>query len=313
MTTFAPVEADRLRRRPPALRPGARIALVAPAGPVRAERLASALEHCARFGFEAVPGSAIRQRTGYLAGDDAERLADLQRALDDPAIDGIWALRGGYGTMRLLPRLRLPPVPKAYIGFSDNTALHLWLDRAGMVSFHAPHPGADFTPLALDCFRRVLLRPEPAGILPQAPETPVRTLVGGSAEGTLVGGNLALVAALCGTPWQPDARGRILFLEDVGEAPYRLDRLLRQLELSGVLGNVAGLALGQFTECDGDPGDPDAIALLEEAAVRAGVPAVLGLPIGHVPDNWTLPLGVRAHLDADAGTLALLEAAVEGQ
>ena len=313
MTTFAPVEADRLRRRPPALRPGARIALVAPAGPVREERLATALEHCARFSFEAVPGSAIRQRTGYLAGDDAERLADLQRALDDPAIDAIWALRGGYGTMRLLPRLRLPPVPKAYIGFSDNTALHLWLDRAGMVSFHAPHPGADFPPLAMDCFRRVLLRPEPAGILPQAPETPVRTLVGGRAEGTLVGGNLALVAALCGTPWQPDARGRILFLEDVGEAPYRLDRLLRQLELSGVLGNVAGLALGQFTECDGDPGDPGAIALLEEAAVRAGVPAVLGLPIGHVPDNWTLPLGVRAHLDADAGTLALLEAAVEGQ
>lgn len=305
------IGADRPRRRPPTLGPGGRVALVAPAGPVTEARIAAALEHCARFRLEPVLGPSALAREGFLAGPDEQRLRDLQWALDDPRVDAVWALRGGYGTMRLLPRLRPPVSPRAFIGFSDNTALHLWLRRAGLVSFHAPHPGADLPPLAEDCFRRVLLSADPAGVLPLPPDAPVCTLVGGAAEGELVGGNLSLVAALCGTPWQAITRGRILFLEEVGEAPYRLDRLLRQLELAGVLEGVAGIAFGRFTDCAGDPGDPEAGALLAEAAERAGVPAVLGLPIGHVPDNWTLPLGVRARLDADAGTLELLEAAVE--
>lgn len=293
------------------LRPGARVALVAPAGPITEERLAAALADCGRLGLEPVISPGVLYHSGYLAGGDESRLRDLQQALDDPDIDAVWALRGGYGTMRLLARLRLPARAPAFLGFSDNTALHLWLDRAGIVSFHAPHPGGGLAPLSEDCLRRVLLGSGAAGVLPLPADPGIRTLVSGTAEGTLVGGNLALVGALCGTPWQAQTRGRILFLEDVGEAPYRIDRLLRQLELSGLIEEVAGLAFGRFTECDGDPGDPDATALLEEVAIRAAVPAVVGLPIGHVSENWTLPLGVRARLDATGGTLELLDSAVE--
>jgi muramoyltetrapeptide carboxypeptidase len=299
------------RRRPPRLQAGARVALVAPAGPVIEERVASACADCQRFGFIPALGRSVLERRGYLAGSDQARAADLQHAFDDPAIDAVWALRGGYGTMRLLPVLRPPRNARAFIGFSDNTALHLWLERAGMVSFHAPHPGSELPPVAEDCFRRVLMSGAAAGALPLPAGAAVHTLVAGAAEGELVGGNLAMVAALCGTPWQARTRGRILFLEDVGEAPYRLDRLLRQLELAGMVAEIAGLALGHFTECEPAEDEPDPLTLLQEFASRAGVPAVMGLPIGHVPANWTLPLGIRARLDADSGSLALLEPAVE--
>ena len=298
--------------RPPALRSGSRVGLVAPAGPVTEERIESALSMCAQLGLEPVLGEAVRRRRGFLAGSDAERLADLNGMLGDPAIDAVWALRGGYGTMRLLRGLLPPSRPRAYIGFSDNTAVHVRLLQAGLVSFHGPHAGGELPPLAEGCLRRVLFSAAPAGRLPlPATAPPPLTLVAGQAEGELVGGNLALLAALCGTPWQPSARGRLLFIEDVGEAGYRVDRLLRQLQLAGVLDGVAGLAGGRFTECGTAEDTVEVAATLREFAAELGVPAVLGFPIGHEPDNWTLPLGVRAWLDADAGSLSLLEPAVE--
>lgn len=297
-------------RRPPMLRPGARVGLVAPAGPVTEERISAALAHCTLLEVEPVLGHAVRERTAYLAGSDAARLADLMRMMHDPSIDAVWALRGGYGTMRLLRAFEPPAAPRLYLGFSDNTAIHLRLLAHGHVSFHGPHPGADLPPVALECLRRVLFDNSPAGVLPAGERSPT-PLVGGLAEGELVGGNLSLLAALCGTPWPLHARGRIVFFEEIGEPAYRVDRLLRQLELAGALEGAAGLALGQFTEC----GDAAEAALVEsvvrEFAQSLGVPAVLGLPIGHVAENWTLPLGVRARLDADAGTLSLLEPAVE--
>jgi len=299
-------------RRPPPLQPGARVGLVAPAGPVTEERVASALAQCRQLGLVPVLGAAARLRRGFLAGSDPERLADLAGMLHDPAIDAVWALRGGYGTMRLLSALHPPERPRAYLGFSDNTAIHLWLLRAGLVSFHGPHAGAELPALSEECLRRVLFTTSPAGPLPLPTDAPPPvTLLPGSAEGELIGGNLALVAALCGTPWQPRARGRILFIEDVGEPGYRVDRFLRQLQLAGVLDGVAGLAGGRFTECGTEEETAEVAATLREFAEELGVPAVLGFPIGHDPDNWTVPLGVRARLDADAGSLSLLEPAVE--
>ncbi|MBX6365255.1 MAG: LD-carboxypeptidase [Gemmatimonadetes bacterium] len=299
---------------PPHLFPGARIALVAPAGPVDAGRVDGAVARCRALGLEPVLGSAALERNGYLAGDDARRAADLQRAIDDPDIDGIWALRGGYGTMRLLPLLDLTPLverPKPFIGFSDNTALHLALARLGVVSYHGPHPMELVTPTTDACFRRVLFEPAPPGPLP-LPEDgpPVRTLVAGVAEGPLVGGNLALAAAVCGTPAAMTSEGKIVFLEDVGEPVYRLDRMLMQLRLAGALDGAVGLALGRFTEVEPQRSDRPMEALFLELAESLGVPAVLGLPIGHAPDNWTVPLGVRARLDAGAGTLSVVEPAV---
>lgn len=296
--------------RPPRLREGSRVALVAPAGPIAEERIDVALDRCARLGLEPVLGRSVRARHGgYLAGTDTERLDDLQHALTDPDIDAVWALRGGYGTMRLLRDLDLAPVaasPRAYIGFSDNTAIHLALLARRVISFHAPHAGGEATELSEQCLRDVLFRAEPAGVLPLPAREPV-TLHDGVAEGPLIGGNLALLAAMCGTPAAPVARDCILFVEDIGEPAYRLDRQWTQLLLAGALDGVAGLAFGRFTDC----GESDEVhALLHEMASSMGVPAVAELPIGHEPDNWTLPLGVRARLDAGSGTLELLEPAV---
>jgi muramoyltetrapeptide carboxypeptidase len=300
--------------RPPRLRPGARIALVSPAGPSTPERIDAAVERCRHLGFEPVLGRHAARRTGYLAGRDQERLEDLARALREPGIDAVWAIRGGYGTLRILPEFAAGLdgcPPRAYIGFSDNTALHLALARTGRVAFHGPHAGADeFPPLAEQCFRRVLCDGAPAGTLPPDPATPPRTLRGGRARGRLLGGNLSLLAATCGTRFAPRAAGAILFLEEVGEPAYRVDRLLRQLALAGVLDGVAGVAGGRFTDVEADD-RPALDALLAEWAEALGVPAVVGLPIGHVGENWTLPLGVAAELDADAATLALLEPAVD--
>jgi muramoyltetrapeptide carboxypeptidase len=294
--------------RPPRLRDGARVALVAPAGPVPEERIASALDRCHRLGVEAVPGRAVRStHAGYLAGPDDDRLRDLRAALADPAIDAVWAVRGGYGTMRLLQRLDLGPMrsaPKPFIGFSDNTAVHLALHARGIISFHAPHAGGDSSEMSEACLRRVLWEDEAAGVLPAADLAPV-PLRPGTAEGALVGGNLTLLAALCGTPAQLSARGCILFVEEIDERPYRIDRAWTQLVLAGVLEGIAGVALGHFTDCGSD-----VLELLERLVAPLRVPVLAQLPIGHERDNWTLPLGVRARLDADAGQLQLLEPAV---
>jgi muramoyltetrapeptide carboxypeptidase len=297
--------------RPPRLREASRVALVAPAGPVAEERIATALGHCERFGLEPVLGRSARSRfSGYLAGSDEERLADLRWALTEPTIDAVWALRGGYGTMRLLPALDLAPVvtaPRAFIGFSDNTAVHLALHRRGVISFHAPHAGGTATELSLRTFRTVLFAPAPAGALELPSGADTTTLWGGVTEAPLLGGNLTLLAASCGTPAQPVAAGAILFVEEIGEEPYRIDRSWTQLVLSGVLDGVAGIAFGHFSGC-GNRGE--LLELLQRLASPYAVPAVAGLPIGHEDDNWTLPLGVRARLDAGSGTLALTEPAV---
>jgi muramoyltetrapeptide carboxypeptidase len=295
--------------RPPRLRSGSRVALVAPAGPMAEERIEIALDRCRRFDIEPVLGRAARNRhVEYLAGSDEDRREDLRRAFTDPGIDAVWALRGGYGTMRLLQELDLAPVrtsPRAYIGFSDNTAVHLALLARGVVSFHGPHAGADATDLAERVLRRVLWGREPAGVLETPPDRPPLALTAGTAEGHLVGGNLSLLAAMCGTPAAPRADGAILFVEEIGEEGYRIDRAWTQLELAGVLDGVAGVAFGRFTDC----GD-GVFELLHRLTGRLGIPIVADLPIGHEADNWTLPMGVKARLYAGGASLEILEPAV---
>lgn len=302
-----------MKSRPRVLRPGTRVALVAPAGPVSQERIDASVARCEALDLEPVVYPNAGERDRFLAGTDDQRLADLQAAFDDRTIGAVWALRGGYGTQRILPRLKLDrqkasPIP--FIGFSDNTTLHVRHSALGVVSFHGPHPGADFPPETEAMFRRVLFEAEPAGALVLRDEDPPPiTLVGGRVEAPLVGGNLALLAALCGTKSGLHAKGRILFLEDIGEPAYRLDRMLLQLEQAGVVEGAVGLAFGRFTGAPDDDPHPVA-AVIEEFAHRVGIPAVADLPFGHVEHNCTLPVGVRAALDADAATLTILEAAV---
>ncbi len=289
------------------------MALVAPAGPVQEEQIQASRHRCRALGLEPVVFPAAGSRQGFLAGRDADRLGDLQSAFDDLSIDAVWALRGGYGTLRILDgltleRQRKDPIP--FIGFSDNTTIHVRHASDGVVSFHGPHPGGDFPPETEEMFRKVLFSHEPAGTLIARSTDPApRTLVGGVATGPLWGGNLAMLASLCGSSTELSAAGRILFLEEVGEPAYRVDRMLVQLERAGVLGGVAGLALGGFSEAP--EGEEDLLReVLTEFAGRHRVPAVCDLPFGHLEHNCTIPVGIVARLDGDSATLELMEGAV---
>jgi muramoyltetrapeptide carboxypeptidase len=303
--------------RPRRLRPGSRVHLVAPAGPLPEGGIGRALQRVRELGWEPILGEFADQRHGYLAGTDAQRLADLQAAIDSRENDAIWCLRGGYGTMRLLRHLDFGALrnrPRPLIGFSDNTALHLAAARDGIVTFHGPHPAtSDFSPFTIDSLLRVVATSSAAGALPVAEGAgPGLCLVGGVVEGPLVGGNLSLLAATIGTPFEVDAGGAILFLEEVGEPAYRVDRLLSQLLLAGVLDDAAGVVVGAISESpDHDtPGIPEPAEVVLDRLGSLGVPVAYGLPFGHVPQNWTLPVGLRARLDASAGSLELLEPAV---
>ncbi len=312
--------------RPPRLGARSRVAIVAPSGPcLEADDLARAIELCEHLGFEAQPGAHALDRMGYLAGTDAHRARDLNTALRDPDVDAVWCLRGGYGLTRILDAVdygALRERPRALIGYSDVTALLLAATATtGVVTFHAPTARQPMPEFSRRHFERVLCRAEPAGRLDPlaAPagvlvprEHRVVTLAPGVAEGPLLGGNLSLVQCLIGTPCLPDFTGAILFLEDVGEAVYRIDRMLAHLRAAGVLTKLAGVALGRFTDIPREGGD--GVLGLQEVLTTyfgpLGVPVASGLPIGHISDQWTLPLGVRARLDATAGTLEILEPAV---
>jgi muramoyltetrapeptide carboxypeptidase len=294
---------------PPTLALGARVALVAPAGPLRDHQdLDRSIANVSSFGWVAVPGDHVLERDGYFAGSDDHRLADLNRFLRDDSVDAIWCIRGGYGAMRLLEGIdydALARRPKAIIGYSDITALHAAVGRrCGLVSYHGATARADLTELT----RRSL-----AAVLGERWESltiahpSMTALERGTARGRLAGGNLALLAALAGTPFMPELDGAILLLEDVGEAVYRVDRMLTQLWLSGALRNVAGLAFGSFTEIPEDQANVQRPLerVLEEFAARCGVPCVSGFPMGHIDDQHTYPLGATATLNADEGLLVI--------
>jgi muramoyltetrapeptide carboxypeptidase len=292
----------------------ATIAVLAPAGPVDTAVLPAVEAFYARHGWHARLYPSCRMRHpqfGYLAGTDGERLADVHAALADDGVAAIHALRGGYGCMRLLPGLDTALVRRArklLIGYSDLTALHAAWAREGLASLHAPMPASDLIrPGRADdetALVALLKQGLPAGTV-LAPELePGAAHRAGIAEGRLIGGNLSLVAALCGTPWAwnaLDPRGTVLFLEDVSEELYRADRYLAQLRLAGVLDAVDGFVLGSFTESESPH------ALLREALLPLGKPVLGGWPSGHGTPNRPLPLNLRVRLDAHAGTLTLLE------
>jgi muramoyltetrapeptide carboxypeptidase len=296
----------RAMRLPPPLSAGARVALIAPAGALRGtEELETCTANARSLGWIPVAGTNVLSRHGYLGGRDAERLADLNAALADESIDAIWCVRGGYGVTRLLPYVdyaSLTRRPRTLIGYSDITALHAAVGaRCNLVSFHGPTARGELTDFSRDSLvRAVTTGADSCGVADGA-----RVLRPGRASGRLVGGNLALLAALAGTPFAPDYDGAILVVEDVGETTYRIDRMLRQLQLSGALARVAGIVFGHFTEGT-DPTDVTSRRLddvLREAADVAGVPAIAGAPIGHIDDQWTIPLGATAELDAGALSL----------
>ena len=295
-------------RFPPLLTAGARVALLSPAGPIRDDaELERAKANVRRFGWEPVVAQNARAGDGYLAGSDEQRARDLNDAIVDKAIDAIWCLRGGYGAMRILETIdyqTLARQPKALIGYSDVTALHAAFGRlANLVTFHGPTARQNLPPFSAASLKCALVTGEnPCGEMPKA-----TTVVSGRARGTLVGGNLALLTALVGTPYAPDYSGAIVVIEDVNEAHYRIDRMLTHLRLAGAFASCAGIVFGRFTDIPKEFGD-DVWTLprvLADAAKHAGVPCVAGAPFGHTDEQWTLPIGAKADLDADARTLVV--------
>jgi muramoyltetrapeptide carboxypeptidase len=293
---------------PPGLAPGARVAVIAPASAFDRASFESGLALVgARYDVHYRP--AIFERRRYLAGSDDRRLGELTEALLDPAIRGVFCARGGYGATRLLARLAAlaPATPKPLVGFSDITALHMWLQSRGVMSIHGPV----LTQLGLlpEATRQRLFHLLESSA-PAPALTASDTYVAGVAEGPLLGGTLSVVTRLLGTPYLPSLEGAILLLEDVGERPYRLDRMWTHLELAGVLGQVRGIALGSFTNCEERDADYRAADVLRELAQATGLPCAAGFPVGHGAVNEPVPLGARVRLDAAARTLSFLEAAV---
>lgn len=303
---------------PPALRAGDTVALVAPCGISEEADVRRFAASCEAAGFRVALDPAIPERRHrYLAGTDDERAEELNRAIRDPQVRGIFVLRGGYGLTRIIDRLDYDSLrrdPKVVSGYSDVTALHLAIGRrARVITFHAPMAssvratGPDPT-FAERSFRDILLLDPtaPRRTIPRPSSPPVLTVSGGRCEGRLVGGNLSLICATLGTPYAIDAAGGVLLLEDVDEKPYRVDRMMSHLRLAGVLDAAAGIVLGRFT-CK----DPEDQALQRQVVLEychdLGRPVVADFPCGHVADNATLPLGARVALDADAGTLEVLE------
>ncbi|WP_225641617.1 S66 peptidase family protein [Streptomyces werraensis] len=302
-------------RRPPRLAPGARVAVVAPSGPVPEERLAAGLDVLRGWGLDPVAAPHVLDRHrefGYLAAGDADRAADLQNAWCDPAVDAVICARGGYGAQRMVDALDWEAMraagPKAFVGFSDITTLHeAFAVRLGLVTLHGPMAaGADFvkSARAQEHLRATLFAPESVRTI----RSDGTALVPGRARGVTLGGCLSLIAGGIGTPHtRASARGGLLCLEDVGEETYRLDRYLTQLLRAGMLDGVAGLLLGFWAECD--PYDK-VRALLVDRLGGLGVPVAEQFGFGHCDDALTLPFGVMAELDADAGTLTLEEPAL---
>lgn len=300
----------------PPLPPGSTLGIVAPAGPVDPARVAEIPALFAAHGYRVRVFPACHARwpgVDYLSGDDAARLADLHAALADPEVDALVAQRGGYGCMRLLGGLDAALVRRAakpLIGYSDLTALHAAWAAEGVPALHAPMPASDLLKPGHEADREAFFAAIARGwhvgdVLDPTPELrgqveTVALRVPGVCEGPLIGGNLSLVAALLGTPWAWPADGAVLFLEDVSEELYRVDRMLVQLALAGVLDAVAGFVLGSFTESESP------LALLERTLARHGKPLLGGWPAGHGTPNRALPLGQRVRLDATAGTIELL-------
>ncbi len=306
---------------PPRLHPGQTLGLLAPAGPTRDHgRVEAGVAFLRAQGFGVkVLDHALDPPHGYLSAPDALRLEDLHRAFGDPEIHGILSLRGGYGCLRLLEGLDFDRVrrnPKVLIGFSDLTILHLALQaRTGLTTFHGPmltsHFGED-TPEARASFEdlvRLLGGGHPTWTFPNTCPDTYLTLRGGRAQGRLLGGNLVTLASLLGTPFMPDLRGAILFLEDLSEEPYRLDRLLTQMRLAGVLEGVAGLLLGDFATCVPTNPDKPSFSLVEVFQDRLGplgVPMGYGNLFGHGSALPTYPVGAQATFDADQGVLTCM-------
>ncbi len=303
--------------KPNALKFGDVIGIVAPSGPTTKEKVKLAKDQLEGLGFQVKLGHSCYEKHGYLSGKDEVRARDLNHMFEDQEVQGIICLRGGYGASKILNRIDLEQIakrPKVFVGYSDITALHLAMNQISkLVTFHGPMGSSDIAG-GLDDFTRegflkAVMGSSPMGEIQNPKGKKMQSLVGGKANGILVGGNLSLIAATMGTPYEIDTKGKILFLEEIGEEPYRVDRMLTQLLLSGKLEDAEGILLGDWMDCE--PEEPEKslslMAVFEEIIGPLGKPTIYDVEAGHCSPMITLPFGVRSFLDAEEGRLIIEE------
>jgi muramoyltetrapeptide carboxypeptidase len=324
LTAATPAPSRRAPVKPKALAPGDTVGLVLPAtAAATMDEIAFAKEQLEVIGLKVVLGKHVYDRWGYFAGRDRDRAADINAFFADDAIAGVVCYTGGWGSPRVLPYLDYDLIarkPKVLIGYSDITALvNAVHQRSGIVTFHGPVGGSTFEPYTLDNFRRVVMTASPAGLQNAPSKKPnelidrmnrVVKLAPGKGSGRLAGGNLTMIAAAMGTPYELDTTGKIVFLEDTHEEPYRIDRMLTQLALGGKFNGIAGFMWGRCTDCEPKGNSFSIEEILRDRFASLGIPALSGLSFGHIEQKLTLPIGVMATIDGDAGTLTIDEAAV---
>jgi len=303
--------------KPKSLKPGDTVGLIAPGSSVSPEKFERALSNMTALGLKVKYTAAAQHKHGHLAAPDSERLADFHNMVSDKTVDAIWCLRGGYGCTRLLPQIDYKLIkknPKIIIGYSDITALLLAIQRKSkLIGFHGPVATSIFTEYAQQQLKATLIDGKQNHVIKGGQfDYPSEVIRPGKVTGCLIGGNLSLLAAMSGTDFEMKVKNKIVFIEDVGEQPYRIDRMLTQLRQSGGLHKAAGIALGVFEGCEAKAGSNSLslIDTLKDRLFDLGIPVYYGLPFGHVDNQCTLPVGIKVELDASAGKLTFLEKAV---
>lgn len=312
--------------KPKRLKKGDRIALVTPGSYISEKELQDSIKNLDELGFEVTFSKRLMLQNGYFSGTDEERAEDLMEMFERNDVDGIMCARGGYGCARILPLLDYDIIrsnPKVLIGYSDVTALLYGIfQKVGLVSFHGPVSISTFNDFSVNNFNRVLTNPEPNAKFLNADSTEdeniygVTSIVSGKKKGRLVGGNLSIMVSLIGTEFDVDYSNKIVFIEEVGEEPYRIDRMITQLIQAGKFENAAGVMMGIFDNCEPKEKNPaysKSFILMEVLKDRFGkmkFPVVYGMSFGHIKNKFTIPFGILAELDADKQTFTLLEKAV---
>lgn len=314
--------------RPKALKPGDTIGIIAPASNVDKQAdIDEARTTIESLGFKTVFGSHVSDKYGYLAGTDKDRAADVNEMFRRKDIDGIIALRGGWGCLRMIPYLDYAMIrrhPKVLMGYSDiTTVLNAIYLRSGLVTFHGPVAISTYNDYTNEYLKKAVFTPKPVGLVAQPVPSPddkddtaIISLGKGHGTGPLIGGNLSLIVTMLGTPYEIDLKGKVLFIEEVGEEPYRVDRMLTHLWITGRLQKLAGLVIGKFSNCVPKRVNPEyptsftVEEILQQRIAPLGIPAIAGVMVGHIKNKITMPIGVRARVDADKKTFTILDAAV---
>ncbi|MEQ8525568.1 LD-carboxypeptidase [Gracilimonas sp.] len=301
--------------KPKALKAGDTLGLVAPASPIyESSVFDEMLTNLQGLGFKLKLGKYVRSQRGYLAGTDQQRADDLMNMFRDPEVDGIMCIRGGWGCNRILPFLDFDVFrnnPKAFCGFSDITSLHMAMfQKSDLITFHGPVGKSKWNKFTTDAFKQIIWKGETPSF--EIPPTDTRNFVinPGTIEGKLLGGNLSVLVSMIGSEYLPSFENAVLYLEDIGESVYRIDRMLTQLKLAGILNQISGFVFGKCTDCDAGENSLTLQQVFDDHIKPLDIPAFYGAMISHEDENITLPVGLSARIDATKKTIHVLESAV---